>query len=67
MLLEDRTINEVQIIRARMLEPPLDSPSSNPILTVRLRQEISRVKAQSRAYHEPTLAFNALNVKAMSM
>ena len=66
MRLEDLTINEVQITRAKALEPPLDSPSSNPILTVRPQREISRVKAQSRACHEATPAPNALNVKVMS-
>ena len=65
MRLEDLTINKVQITRAKALEPPLDNPSSNPILIVQPRQEISRVKAQSRACHEPTPALNALNVKDM--
>ena len=64
MLLEDLTVNKVQIIRARVLELPLDSFSSNPILPILLRQEMSRVKVQSRAYHEPT---PALNVKAIGM
>jgi len=36
MLLEDLIINKVQTIRARALEPTLDSPSSKPTPTVPL-------------------------------
>ena len=40
MVLEELTINEVQTIRTRAVEPPLDSPSSNPIPTVLPRQDL---------------------------
>ena len=66
MRLENLSINEVQITRAKALEPPLDSPSSNPILTVRPIGD-SRVEAQSKACHEPTPALNAFIVKVMGM
>jgi len=54
MLLEDLIINVVQIIRAKVLEPILDSPSSKPTPIVSLRLDISRVRAQQRAYPGPT-------------
>ena len=47
------------------LELILDSPNSKSAPVVSLRQNISKVRAQPRAYPGPTPTLNALNVKVM--